>query len=335
MADMYANNNFMGGYQGYQQYPNMYSPQQPVPGYYDPAAMYGYGNPVVMGNIPQGRQTNIFTPEEEKIIQGQPKKDILDLNIDSIDGLLCTCEHATLASNPGITVLKECMDGSGDVYCEVCKKRFPKERIPIEALEEADRVKDAALQQMKLMQILPKETTREISKVNLVDQKLTALYKYVMDVVDKQYNGDWFNNAQMIGSNYMFDVLRNSAGGIFPGSYPQMQYPQMQYQQPIYGQPQVATTINPMQAPIGINPLAPNQQFVGQTGMMMNGGIPTNPYAQQQNVYAPAPMTQQPVQQAVQQPMQQPVQQQTVYKPNNVNAKPNTNNIPDNVEVKL
>lgn len=279
--------------------------QQPYCGY-DPN-MYSYP---AMGytSIPTPANQNALTDEEIQILKNARPTSKIVLSIDRNDVLRSMCTH----KDNGRDVVMQVNDGSGDVFCPICGSRWKpdmktKEEVEALVIELIDQMENA-----KWAGDLPTDLTRELFTLMPLLKKYPDIHEYAMNTFNKYYSARGMYTAADTNIYGMYNSLFNAGvpstgyNGA-PGYYGQPQAGGQGY----YGQapqgyaPNCATasaSVNPMQAPTyGVNPSAPNQQFVAQTNMMMGGtvapqyGVPMAP-----NCGAP-----------VQAPVAQPAPQQT------------------------
>lgn len=280
---------------------------QPYYGAYDPN-MYGYS---AMGyaNIPTPANQNALTGEEIQILKNARPTSKIDLAIDRNDVLRSMCTH----KDNGRDVVMQVNDGSGDVYCPICGCRW---KPDMKSKEEVEEIVSELLDQMenaKWTGDLPVDVTRELFTLMPLLKKYPEIHEFAMNTFNKYYSARGMYNAQDTNIYGMYNSLFGAgvpAGG-YMGAPMQGYYGQQQNApQGYYGQPaqtyapagmQASPMMNPMQAPVyGVNPAAPNQQFVQQANTMMGGTVygqaPTyGAPVMNQPVYA-APQAQQPVQ---------------------------------------
>ena len=286
---------------------------QPYYGGYDPN-MYSYP---AMGynNIPTPANQNALTAEEIQILKNARPASKIDLSIDRTDVLRSMCTH----KDNGRDVVMQVNDGSGEVFCPICGHRWKPEMKNKEEVQELVAELIDQMENAKWAGDLPTDLTRELFTLIPLLNKYPDIHEYAMNTFNKYYSARGMYNAQDTNIYGMYNSLFGAGvpatgymNAPMQGYYGQAQQPNMN--QGYYGQqgyvPNGApanAAVNPMQATYGVNPMAPNQQFVSQANMMMNGTVaPQQPmYGNQVN--APvfgAPQNQQPV-------AQQPAQQQT------------------------
>ena len=279
---------------------------QPYGGY-DPG-MYSYP---AMGytNIPTPTNQNALTAEEMQQLKNARPKNNLNISIDKYDVLRSICTH----KENGRDVVMQINDGSGDVFCPICGRRWKpdmktKEEVQELVLELVDQMENA-----KWAGDLPTDLTRELFTLIPLLNKYPDIHEYAMNTFNKYYSARGMYNAQDTNIYGMYNSLFGAGmpatgymGAPMQGYYGQA--PQMPANQGYYGQqmnqgyvPNGApanAAINPMQAPTyGVNPMAPNQQFVAQANTMMGGTV-----IPQNNMMPPVyGVPQQPQQQAAQQ----------------------------------
>lgn len=297
---------------------------QPYYGGYDPN-MNAYP---AMGynNIPTPANQNALTAEEIQILKNARPTSKIDLSIDRTDVLRSMCTH----KDNGRDVVLQVNDGSGDVFCPICGHRWKpdmktKEEVEALVVELVDQMENA-----KWTGDLPTDLTRELFTLIPLLKKYPDIHEYAMNTFNKYYSARGMYNAADTNIYGMYNSLFGAgmpatgyAGAPMQGYYGQQQ-PMVnqgyysQAPQGYYGQQQGYTPngvqanpmVNPMQAPTyGVNPMAPNQQFVSQANMMMNGTV-QQPYGNQMMnapVYGTPQAQQAPVQQNVQQQNAGPV----------------------------
>ena len=258
----------------YAQQPQMGYYQQPNYGYYN----YPYGSyqpqvvnqPLVMNNV------NALNDEEIRILENSRPK-TLSINIDQNDVYRSICTH----KKNGRDVVQRLSDGSGDVWCPICNARWKPQMIDNDELETIIKTLDDQMQNAKWIGDLPIELTRELFTMEPMIKQYPKIHKYAIENFRKYFNQNAIINAADSSSQAQYNSLFGPGNGIGyanPGYY-QQQYMPAQPQQPdiYYGQqmgmPPVNGNpcVNPMQAtmPYGVNPMAPNQQFVNQAANMM------------------------------------------------------------------
>lgn len=285
------NNNMMNNYYYGQAMGQQYY------GGYDPN-MYAYP---AMGynNVPAPANQNALTAEEIQILKNARPANKIDLNVDRADVLRSMCTH----KDNGRDVVMMLNDGSGLVYCPICGRKW---KPDMKTKEEVQEIVAELLDQMenaKWTGDLPVDLTRELFTMIPLLNKYPDIHEYAVNTFNKYYNAHGMYNAAdtniygMYNSLFGAGVQTGYAGVPMQGYYGQNQQmnqgyynqaPQGYYgQQPtsyVPGAMNANASVNPMQAPTyGVNPMAPNQQFVSQANMMMNGTV-------QQPMYAPQPM---------------------------------------------
>ena len=282
---------------------------QPYYGGYDPS-MYSYPS-YGFNNIPTPANQNALTAEEIQILKNARPASKIDLSIDRNDVLRSMCCH----KENGRDVVMQVTDGSGEVYCPICQKRWKpdmktKEEVQELVVELTDQMENA-----KWTGDLPVDLTRELFTLIPLLNKYPDIHEYAMNTFNKYYSARGMYNAADTNIYGMYNSLFSGAGtpatgymgAPMQGYYGQQQQPYFNQtnQQGYYGQqpsyvPNATANpmVNPMQAPTyGVNPMAPNQQFVSQANMMMGGTVmPQQQYQPNQPVYG-APQTQQAAQQ--------------------------------------
>lgn len=280
---------------GYYYYGNNYAtPVQPY------GVPYGY-QPYTAQNFQVPQNANALTDEEIRTLMQDKAPSQIDLNIKQNDVLRAICTH----KQNGQDRVQLLSDGSGDVWCPICGARWSQDPLDKDQVVELVHALVGTMQNAKWVGDLPIELTRELFSMIPLLEKYPDVYEYALNNFNKYYGQHPFSNAQ---DSSVYAQYNNLFGNNY---YAYAQQPMMYaqpnaqgYQQPVqannaqgyyYQQPAAAQQtpvqnpyVNPMQAPTyGVNPAAPNQQFVQQANNMM-----VNPYGQ--------PMYQQP---AAQQPM--------------------------------
>jgi hypothetical protein len=271
--------------------------------------MYSYP---AMGynNIPTPANQNALTPEEIQILKNARPASKIDLSIDRNDVLRAMCCH----KENGVDRVVQVNDGSGDVYCPICQVRWNPEMETKEEVQELVAKLINQMQNAKWTGDLPTDLTRELFTLIPLLNKYPDIHEYAMNTFNKYYSARGMYNAADTNVYGMYNSLFGQVPAAGYGAPVQGYYGQPQ-QQPVgyynqaaapqYGQQgyvpgsvQANPMMNPMQAPTyGVNPMAPNQQFVQQANMMMGGTIaPQQPMYGNQPMNAPvygAPQTQQ------------------------------------------
>lgn len=303
---------------------NGYMPNQNGYGYYDPNAFYN-GNAYTFNQFPiQQAQSSLTKEQYQNLINAKPKN-ALDLSIEQADCDRAQCNHHDLN---GMDRAQRTDDG--DAWCPICNEKWSTEQHSVDEIKQAIKIIIDAMQVAKWLGYIPVEVVRQYFTIIPLLKKFPEIYEYAMNNFNKCYSQNTMQNAQDASVYSNFNSLFGPASYTNPFLQMQqqgMQYPQqpmnyqylqqqpMQYpQQPMnnqFGQPiqyQQPASVNPMQIPMGVNPSAPNQQFVSQAASMMPG----YQYPQQQQVMQ-QPMNNpygQPQQQCQCNHNQQPVQQQ-------------------------
>lgn len=291
---------------------------QPYYAGYDPN-MYSYP---AMGynNIPTPANQNALTAEEIQILKNARPASKIELSIDRTDVLRSMCCH----KENGRDVVVQVNDGSGDVWCPICQKRWKPDMKTKEEVQELVTELVDQMENAKWTGDLPTDLTRELFTLIPLLNKYPDIHEYAMNTFNKYYSARGMYNAQDTNIYGMFNSLFGAGvpatgymGAPMQGYYGQQQTPVQQgyYNQAPQGYVpngvQANAMVNPMQVPnYGVNPMAPNQQFVSQANMMMGGTItPQQPMYAGQMMNAPVYGTPQNQQQA---PVQQAAQQQNV-----------------------
>lgn len=267
---------------------------QPYYGGYNPD-MYSYP---AMGytNIPTPANQNALTAEEIQILKNARPTSKIDLSIDRNDVLRSMCTH----KDNGRDVVMQVNDGSGDVFCPICGHRWKPEMKTKEEVQELVIELIDQMENAKWAGDLPTDLTRELFTLIPLLNKYPDIHEYAMNTFNKYYSARGMYNAQDTNVYGMYNSLFGAgmpatgyAGAPMQGYYGQ---PQPPVNQGYYGQQpqgyvpnQVNPMTNPMQAPTyGVNPMAPNQQFVSQANMMMGGTVaPQQPMYGNQFMNAP------------------------------------------------
>lgn len=281
---------------------NYYYGQQQVaqPYYGDVYGQNPYAFPAMgYNNIATPANQNALTAEEIQILKNARPTSKLELSIDRNDVLRSMCTH----KDNGRDVVIQVNDGSGEVYCPICGKKW---KPDMKTKEEVEELVSELLNQMenaKWTGDLPVDLTRELFTLMPLLGKYPDIHEYAMNTFNKYYSQRGMYNAADTNVYGMYNSLFTPTMPSAPGYAAPAQAPAQGY----YGQaPQgyvpngaPATTVNPMQAQVpayGVNPAAPNQQFVAQANMMMGGTVAPGyaapvygaPAAPAQPVQAPA-----------------------------------------------
>ena len=289
---------------------------QPYYGGYDPN-MYSYP---AMGfnSIPTPANQNALTAEEIQILKNARPTSKIDLSIDRTDVLRSMCTH----KDNGRDVVMQVNDGSGDVFCPICGHRWKPDMKTKDEVQELVSELIDQMENAKWAGDLPTDLTRELFTLIPLLNKYPDIHEYAMNTFNKYYSARGMYNAQDTNIYGMYNSLFGSgmpatgyASTPMQGYYGQQQPMNQGYygqtNQGYYGQQQgyvpngaqANAMVNPMQAPTyGVNPMAPNQQFVSQANMMMNGTVQQPMFNNQMNqpVYN-APQQNNPQQSAAQQ----------------------------------
>ena len=245
--------------------------QQPYYGAYNPD-MYSYP---AMGynNIPVPANQNALTEEEIKILKNTRPVSPITIALDRTDVLKSICTH----KDNGRDVVMQLNDGSGMVYCPICHAKWVPDMKNKEEVSELVAQLLDQMQNAKWAGDLPVDLTRELFTLMPLLQKYPEIHEYAMNTFNKYYSARSMYTAADTNLYGMYNSLFTST--------PYGAAPQYQPAQGYYGQPQAPqgyvpngmpanAAVNPMQAPTyGVNPMAPNQQFVNQANMMMGGTV--------------------------------------------------------------
>ena len=256
------------------------------------------GQPYVQQPMLQPQNVNAITEEEIKLIAAS-KPNKLDINISQEDNIRAMCTH----KHNGQDVVQLINDESGDVWCPICQERWSPSRMTKEDITNAVNVIISQMQNAKWAGDLNVALVRDYFPMIPLLKKFPEIYEYSMQTFNKYASQNGYNFANEAAIYSQYNQLMNYAPMTYSNGYTQQQ-PMSYVPQngmPVYGQPQqpymnqpmgygqAATAVNPMQAPYGVAPQAPNQQFVNQADMMMNGTVYGQPQAQAQNqAYVPA-----------------------------------------------
>lgn len=274
---------------------------------------YGYPNyaPVVPNQMNLPRNIQALTDEEVNVLKNSRPANIINIAVDDKDVLRAMCTHKQNSQD----VVQLVNDGSGDVWCPICQERWNPEQLNKEEVEELVNRLINQMQNAKWVGDLPVELTRQLFTLMPLLKKYPEIHAYAMDNFNKFSSQNPYVSAQDASVYGAYNSLFAPSYGAYMNPQmpyqpvnPQAQQPQMAqqgqgyyFQQNNVGQqvPQGQTPVgnpyvNPMQAPMGYDPNAVNQQFNQQAAMMMNG------YGQPQY-----PMGYQPVAPNVQQPQAQ------------------------------
>ena len=249
---------------------------QPYFGGYDPS---NYGFPAMgFNNIPTPANQNALTDEEIQVLKNARPSSQLVLAIDRDDVIRSMCTH----KEGGRDVVMQVTDGSGDVFCPICGARWKpdmktKEEVELLVAELLDQMQNA-----KWTGDLPVDLTRELFTLMPLLKKYPDIHEYAMNTFNKYYSARGMFNAADTNIYGMYNSLF-TAGAPVQNYAPQGYYgqaPAQGYYQPQATQGYVPNgapanaAVNPMQAPTyGVNPMAPNPQFVNQANMMMGGTV--------------------------------------------------------------
>lgn len=300
-------NNMMNNY-----YYGQQAMGQPYYNGYDPN-MYAY-SAYGYNAVPAPANQNALTAEEIQILKNDRPTSKINLSIDRNDVLRSMCTH----KDKGRDVVVQVNDGSGNVYCPICGHTWKPDMKTKEEVQELVTELVDQMENAKWTGDLPTELTRELFTLIPLLNKYPEIHEYAMNTFNKYYSARSMYNAadtNIYGKyNSLFGAGMPNAGyaGAPMQGYGMQQQPNYYNQAPqgYYGQsngyvPNVTQNnpmVNPMQVPTyGVNPAAPNQQFVQQANMMMNGTVQQPMYNQPMNT--PVYGTPQP-QQAQQQPQQ-------------------------------
>ena len=301
---------------------NNYYQQQVAPGVnpygYTHNYMGGFNNPgYVYNNTPaKPSMVNALTPEEMKELQTvAPSK--LDISITKEENLASRCNHHDAN---GIDKAVPINDGTGDMYCPICKKRFnPINDTKEEITNYTKHIVDA-MQTCKWVGDLNHPLINDYMPMIPLLEKLPDIYEYSMKNFNRYVAANNYNSANDAAIYSQYDQLMGNAPANPYFMYqqapaygqPQMQpmygQPNTGYNQapPVYGQPQMQPMYGQPQAQVNPYQQQPTQAYANM------------PYGPGSSAGAPAtnvnPMQTQPNQSAQVNPAQQP------YAPNYATA---------------
>lgn len=300
-ATMMMNNNYanMGAYGGYYNQPQ-----------YNTVMPYGY-NSYTSQDIKIPQNQNALTNEEIATLRNARPSSKIDITVDSNDVLRAMCTHKL----NGKDMVQQIQDGSGDVWCPICNTRWSPEFLEKEQVEALVKNLTDQMENAKWIGDMPIQIVREMFVLIPLLKKYPDVQEFCIKNFNKYYNQHQFSTSQDASFYSQYNSLfgPSSYGGYMPPAmgptyYQQSAMPtgQPQTQQDYYfnnGNAAMPTQVpiadpymNPIQAPMGVNPAAPNQQFVNQASMMMNGYAPQQPMMPQPgyNYGVPAPQAYQP-----------------------------------------
>ena len=297
-------NNFNNNYNPYQ---NPYGYGQPMPGYMNQQLYMG-----PQFNVPT--YMNALNNEEIEQIRNTKPISKINLSVDHTEYLRSLCTHRD--NHTGLDVVQKINDGSDDVYCPICQKRWNPKPLDKDMVHELVKTFNDQIQNMKWVGNIPTEVVREYCAILPLVNKFPDLYEYAVNNFNKIRNGAEVQSGEDARIQSLYNTIINPYqqygnyyGGMNMGMNPGMMYNTNQ------NMGQMGQTANP-----NINPMEysyqpngmPNQQMNGQYNPMgyqptfnaVNGGMPN----QQMNVeYNPIGyQSQQNQQQAQQQTTEQP-----------------------------
>lgn len=205
-----------------------------VPGvnpYYNGGQQFGgYNNPgfVYNANAVRPSMVNPLSPEEMKVLsKSAPSK--LDINITEEENLASRCNHHGVDGSDKVVQLN---DGSGDVYCQVCKERFTPRSDSKEEVEELVKKLIDCMQTCKWVGDLNHPLINDYFPMIPLLKKFPDIYEYAMRNLNKFVASGNYQSANDAAVYAQYDQLMGGA----PNPYLQgMGY---NYNQPMYGQPQ-------------------------------------------------------------------------------------------------
>lgn len=305
-------------------------------GMYGDAPTYYAGQGTPMNYVPaQMPQNNNALSEEEikHIMHTNPNK--LDINISPDDNLRAICTH----KKNGIDMVRPVNDGSDDVYCPICNARWSSKPVSNEELHESINTVISQMQNAKWLGDLNTSLVRDYMPMIPLLYKFNDIFPYAMNNFNRYVNQGGYRPGDDAG---LYSTWNNIMGTTpaYPMNNMMYNQPMMNnqmMQQPVmnngyYGQNnqymnnnaaammQGASSQNPMQLQMGVDPNAMNTQFVNQANNMMGGTVYGNMnanYGVQQPMMNNQNMAAQNNQQAAQ---AAPNQTAAVYKPGSVAA---------------
>lgn len=262
----YNMGNMYGGYQPqYMQNPFGYSAYQ-------------------MNQIKSPINANPLTPEEIAQLKNSRPSSALSLNIDPLDALRSRCTH----KENNVDQSQPVQDGSGDMWCPICNRRWHPVEVDSETVKEKTKQFIDLMETAKWLGDLPINVVNDYYQIEPLVEKFPDLYNHGMSNFEKYSNQNMYTNPQdasiysqynsLFGPNLMLQQQFAQAMMNQYPTNPMQTAPQTGYY-PNGVTPQANPYANPMQAPMGVNPIAPNQQFVNQAAMTMPGygQMPTMP----------------------------------------------------------
>lgn len=271
-------NNYNGGFNGFGTYYATAFPQY--------NNLYGY-NVYQPQQIKVPQNQNALTNEEIQTLENAKPSNKIDLTVEPTELLRAVCSH----KKNGYDVVQRLNDEANQVYCPICGEKWTAEQLDQEQLESMTNDFISQIQNAKWLGDLPIELTRQYCGIIPLIRKFPAIQKLAMSNFDKYYGQNQFQTGRDASVYAQYNSLfgpgiaypqQNSYPGYYPG---QQNAINQQFAQPGYYNQQQAPMANPMQTPIGYNPIAPNQQFAQQAAMMM-------PYGQPPQQQAAMPQTQ-------------------------------------------
>ena len=274
-----------------------------------------FGNPMMQNQIVTFNNQNALTNEEiQKLKNTRPSTTALNLNIDEDEMLRAMCTH----KDNGRDVVQLVNDGSGDVYCPICGKRWNPTPVTKEEVQEALDKLISYMQNSTWVGEYPANVVREYFVMMPLLEKFPDLYAYGQKNFDRYLNQRGFYSAGDANVYGQYNSMFGPGMGYGAPIYQRPMYPQQPnmgyYQQPQVQPQPAAPNVNPMQQPVYGQP-GYNPQFGDQANSMMGGTYYQQPgYGpgpQQFNpVYGNAAVPQQPQPQVAPQPAPQVQPQQ-------------------------
>ena len=210
-----------------------------------------YGQPMYYNPVPQPQNKPSLTVEEMKMIQ-QTNPSKIDITISQADNLRAVCNHKDHMQNDRV---QQVTDGTGDVWCPICNKRWSPENASKQEVKEICDKLISFMQNAKWVGDYGTELVRDYFAMIPLLEKFPDLYEYAMNQFNRYCNTNGYTNANEAAIYNQYNSLMSYANQQYAPSYgyaPQQpvgyygQQPQMMQQQPVYNKP--ATTVNPMQA---------------------------------------------------------------------------------------
>ena len=263
--------NMMNGYYG-QQDPYAANP------YMGGQNPYFMGQPTYYNQAMQAPSNqNALTNEEIQRLRSTRPTDTLNLSVEPEEILRAMCTH----KDNGRDVVQMVQDGSGDVWCPICGKRWSPEQLSLEEVTDLTNRLIGQMQNARWSGEYPQAVAREYFAMIPLLEKFPELFKYATKNFNRYMGQAGMFNAQDANIYNMYNSLFTGGAGAYgyaqPNPYMASGAMAMKPAAPVQ---QANPAINPMQAPVygapGFNP-----QFANQANIMMNGTYyhqPVNPY---------------------------------------------------------